>query len=504
MTTRPCARAHEIPYQTDSCTYFERIRHLGCPILLDSNAQATAGRFDILCAAPAKLISSQALAESLPFDQQTIDLTALDRISTNSALVTSLFAPVSAAIKELTTETQPFRDLPFISGAIGVFSYDLGKRLNNIKTKQTSNDQNHQTSWPELYIGIYQWSLIQDHQQKKAWLLADPKQAQSTSDLLLTLVNDTNNEISVSSQTESCDPAFQLSDNWQANTSAEQYKSLFDKTMDYIRGGDCYQINLAQQMSAQYRGDPWQAYKTLRKTAPTPYAAYIELANEGSSALASLSPERFIQVQGIEVTTQPIKGTRKRGSSQQEDVKLMVELSGSAKDRAENLMIVDLMRNDLGKCCDTGTIKVPALFQIETHPNVHHLVSTISGSLPEAGVDSSLELLTSCLPGGSVTGAPKKRAMEIIDELEDFQRSIYCGSIAYINNNGDMDSNILIRSVLFSANAQIQNQHPQKAQGGDVFCWGGGGIVADSDAESEYEESLQKIRNILDALSDLA
>lgn len=509
MTTRPCARAYEIPYQSDSCTYFERIRHLGCPILLDSNAQATAGRFDILSAAPAKLISSLALAKSLPFDQQTIDLAALEPNSNNSDLITSLFAPVSAAIKQLTTETQPFRDLPFISGAIGVFSYDLGMRLNNINTKQPSSEstqspkqQNHQARWPELYIGIYQWALIQDHQQKKAWMLADPKQAQSTSDLLLALLTDSSGEANSGSQTASSDPAFQLRNNWQANTSAEQYKTLFDKTMDYIRGGDCYQINLAQQMRTQYSGDPWQAYKTLRKTAPTPFAAYIELANNGSSALASLSPERFIQVQGLEVTTQPIKGTRKRGSSKQEDVKLMAELSGSAKDRAENLMIVDLMRNDLGKCCDIGSIKVPALFQIETHPNVHHLVSTISGSLPKAGVDSSLELLTSCLPGGSVTGAPKNRAMEIIDELEDFQRSIYCGSIAYISNNGDMDSNILIRSVLFSANKQ--NQQEQKAQGGDVYCWGGGGIVADSDAESEYEESLQKIRNILDALADLA
>ena len=171
----------------------------------------------------------------------------------------------------------------------------------------------------------------------------------------------------------------------------------------------------------------------------------------------------------------------------------MAELSGSEKDRAENLMIVDLMRNDIGKCCELGSVNVPSLFQIETHPNVHHMVSTVKGNLKESSPYQSLRLLRKTLPGGSVTGAPKRRSMEIIDQLENFSRSIYCGSVAYINNSGDMDSNILIRSLLFSQ----QDEHAS----GQVKCWGGGGIVADSELEAEYQESLHKINNLLTALA---
>ena len=324
---------------------------------------------------------------------------------------------------------------------------------------------------------------MQDHQQQKSWLLIDPKldkQSEDTSAELLA---------TISKSKKTNDEGFQLNSNWQFNAIAEEYKSKFHRAMDYIKQGDCYQVNFAQQMTASYSGDSWSAYKTLRKIAPTPYAGYFETSN---AQLISLSPERFIQVHDKQVQTQPIKGTRKRGSSSQEDVKLMAELSGSEKDRAENLMIVDLMRNDLGKCCEKGSIKVPTLFQIETHPNVHHLVSTVTGELPTASVAASLDLLKESLPGGSVTGAPKKRAMEIIDELENFERTIYCGSMAYIDNSGNMDSNILIRSLLLSKRRDDTQ--------GQVKCWGGGGIVADSEAELEYEESLQKVRNILEGL----
>jgi len=167
-------------------------------------------------------------------------------------------------------------------------------------------------------------------------------------------------------------------------------------------------------------------------------------------------------------------------------------------------MIVDLMRNDLGKCCKQGSIKVPKLFEVESHPNVHHLVSTVTAELPQASVSASLALLKSSLPGGSVTGAPKKRAMEIIDELESFSRTIYCGSVVYIDNSGNMDSNILIRSLLLTKEAEYEETGSIEAESvetGTIECWGGGGIVADSKAELEYEESLQKIRNILEALS---
>ena len=453
MTTQPCANIFDIPYYQDSCHYFERVRHLPYPVFLDSNAQSSNGRFDIVSADPASIISSE----------QGLD---------NE----DLFNQIDNEISIHTTYGTKHTSAPFVSGAIGVFSYDLGLQLNGKETEINSD-------WPLLVVGIYQWAIVQDHQQQKSWLLIDPKldkQSEDTSAELLA---------TISKSKKTNDEGFQLNSDWQFNATAEEYKSKFHRAMDYIKQGDCYQVNFAQQMSASYSGDSWSAYKTLRKIAPTPYAGYFETSN---AQLISLSPERFIQVQDKQVQTQPIKGTRKRGSSSQEDVKLMAELSGSEKDRSENLMIVDLMRNDLGKCCEKGSIKVPTLFQIETHPNVHHLVSTVTGELPTASVSASLDLLKESLPGGSVTGAPKKRAMEIIDELENFERSIYCGSMAYIDNSGNMDSNILIRSLLLSKR--------QDDTQGQVKCWGGGGIVADSEAELEYEESLQKVRNILEGL----
>ncbi len=463
MTTKPCANIYDLPYYQDSCLYFERLRHLPYPVFLDSNAHASNGRFDIVTADPVSIISSSFNESNAP-----------------------LFSKIDKDIDTHTTRGASHDRAPFVSGAIGVFSYDLGMQLNQLDPIK----DNENAVWPLLIVGIYQWAIVQDHQQQQAWLLCDPKQAPATSQTLLGLINK-GRSIEKDQQAESL-ATFQLQSDWVSSNSKNSYQSLFNSAMNYIEQGDCYQVNFAQQMSAKFTGDSWHAYKQLRKVSPTPFAAYFETPQ---ASLMSLSPERFIQVQDKQVQTQPIKGTRKRGSSEQEDVKLMSELSGSQKDRAENLMIVDLMRNDLGKCCKQGSIKVPKLFQIETHPNVHHLVSTVTAELSETGVDQSLALLKNSLPGGSVTGAPKKRAMEIIDELENFSRSIYCGSVAYINNSGNMDSNILIRSLLAFKE--------DKDQTGTVQCWGGGGIVADSKADLEYEESLQKIRNILDALKKM-
>ena len=473
MTKQPCANIYNIPYNQNSCHYFERVRHLPYPVLLDSNAQASNGRFDIISAAPVSIISS------------SVDSSSLDRPCE------SLFAKINDDISTYTTRDASHDSAPFVSGAIGVFSYDLGMQLNQLKSKDNS-------AWPQLIVGIYQWAIVQDHQQQQSWLLCDPKQEQATSEALLSAIN--NSEETNNAAARNNVNAFQLTSNWQSSVTAKNYQSLFNSAMNYIEQGDCYQVNFAQQMSASYSGDSWQAYKQLRSVSPTPFAAYFETPQ---ASLMSLSPERFIQVQDNHVQTQPIKGTRKRGGSEQEDVKLMSELSGSEKDRAENLMIVDLMRNDLGKCCKQGSIKVPKLFQIETHPNVHHLVSTVTAEMSDTGVSASLSLLQNSLPGGSVTGAPKKRAMEIIDELESFSRSIYCGSVAYINNSGNMDSNILIRSLLLSKENAGAGDVNRDGEAGTIKCWGGGGIVADSKAELEYEESLQKIRNILEALSEM-
>ncbi|MGB0734127.1 MAG: aminodeoxychorismate synthase component I, partial [Pontibacterium sp.] len=255
-----------------------------------------------------------------------------------------------------------------------------------------------------------------------------------------------------------------------------------EKIDDYIRAGDCYQVNYAQRFSAPFEGDLWEAYLLLRASAPTPYAGYLE-CSQGS--LLSLSPECFLTVKNRTVLTKPIKGTCPRGDNNTSDKALANQLLSSTKDRAENLMIVDLLRNDLSKECTLGSVKVPHLFALESYKNVHHLVSTIEGTLPES--TSPLALLKSCFPGGSITGAPKIRAMEIIEELEPHRRSAYCGSLGYISFCGNMNTNITIRTLVGTLDK--------------LYCWAGGGIVADSIIQHEYDETFTKVSNLLDCLN---
>ena len=231
-----------------------------------------------------------------------------------------------------------------------------------------------------------------------------------------------------------------------------------------------------------WRGDPFAAYQILREVAAAPFSGYLQLADQ--QALLCLSPERFLSLQGQQVETRPIKGTRPRFADPARDLRSARELRNSPKDRAENLMIVDLLRNDLGHSCVPGSIHVDQLFALETYPTVHHLVSTIRGELaPDRG---PLDLLRDSFPGGSITGAPKRRAMQIIAELEPHSREAYCGSLLYISADGHMDSNIAIRSLV--------------ANNGSLRCWGGGGIVADSEADQEYQETYDKVGRFLSTL----
>ena len=267
--------------------------------------------------------------------------------------------------------------------------------------------------------------------------------------------------------------------------SVEAYHKAIERIQDYIQAGDCYQVNFAQRFRAPCSGDPWVAYCALREACPTPFSGFQSLPNDG--AVLSLSPERFVRVSERQVETRPIKGTRPRGVTPEEDAAHATELLASPKDRAENLMIVDLLRNDLGRSCRTGSVSVPELFSLESYPNVHHLVSSVTGTL--ADDKDALDLIAGSFPGGSITGAPKIRAMQIIDELEPTRRGLYCGSLVYLDVRGEMDSSIAIRSLL--------------VKDGQVCCWGGGGIVADSQWEAEYQESLTKVRVLLQTLEGL-
>lgn len=262
----------------------------------------------------------------------------------------------------------------------------------------------------------------------------------------------------------------------------KQYSQAFYKIQDYLKAGDCYQVNLTQPHKASYTGSALETLAPLYSALNPSYGCYFEGRD---CELVSVSPERFISIDGSgRLEAKPIKGTIKRSEDPAQDQLYIDELKNSAKNQAENLMIVDLLRNDLSMSAQPNSVKVEKLFELETHPNVHHLVSTISAQLKSDLTPA--EAIANAFPGGSITGAPKKRAMEIIDELEAQPRSLYCGSFGYYSDTGNVDFNILIRSVEF--------------RDGEMTCWGGGGITVDSDCEEEYEESLTKVRKIMEVI----
>ncbi len=361
--------------------------------------------------------------------------------------------------------------IPFAGGLMGYLSYDLARRLERLP--DTAHDD---LKLPDAQVGLYAWALVSDHQSKTTELVFHPELESSECERLKRLF---------SKPSRAPAAEFHLNADFTPDLSPDDYRQAIKRILAYIQAGDCYQVNFAQRFQAPFQGDPWAAYLALRRACPTPFAGYQPL--DGGGALLSLSPERFLRVSQKRVESRPIKGTRPRASNDTEDRALADELRNSPKDRAENLMIVDLLRNDLSRSCRPGSIRVPQLFALESYPNVHHLVSSVTGELA-TGKDA-LELIAGSFPGGSITGAPKIRAMQIIDELENTRRSIYCGSLFYLDVRGELDSSIAIRTLL--------------ARNGQISCWGGGGIVADSEWKEEYQESITKVRTLLETLRDL-
>jgi para-aminobenzoate synthetase component 1 len=446
---------HPLPYALPALHWFERIRHLPLPVMLISgNPRHPASRYEILTAAPHHILTTNGQLTSVT------DIGSGQIFSTgaNPFDVLAEFCPIN---------DQPLKEgneFPFTGGAIGYFGYELlnPHRPQNARRK---------ISLPDMLVGIYDWALIVDHQAKTTSLLFRDCAEDFQSDVLQYLQRDTN---------EARLP-FTLDSPFTSNFSKAEYLDKFNRIISYINAGDCYQVNLAQCFSATCHGDSLEAFLSLQKIADAPFAAFLE---HGEHSIFSFSPERFLQVKDCKVVTQPIKGTRPRNPDPAIDAANRHELESSQKDRAENLMIVDLLRNDLGRVCATGTVKVESLFDVQSFTNVHHLVSTISGTLEKPG--DVFALFAACFPGGSITGTPKIRAMEIIEELETAPRSAYCGSIAYIDHNGTMDSNIAIRTMVRDGNS--------------IHCWGGGGIVADSKGHEEFQETLDKISMLLNNL----
>ena len=437
----------ELPYTADASAYYAAIADLPWSAWLDSGGR---GDYDILTAAPAITLLTQ--------DQLTT-------VSHSSGSLRSSDDPLDLLRQQLGKPQPAHPGVPFSGGALGFWSYDLARRSFKL------TDHHPASATPEMAVGIYDWALVIDHRQRSAHLVSThrfPQTAALLPDLL----------IRWQSRPTPVPAPFSVHGPIRRHCSRERYQVAFDTVQAYLRAGDCYQVNLAQRFSAEASGDAWAAYLTLRELSPAPYSAFL---NFPSGQVLSASPECFLQLKSGAAATRPIKGTRRRGNDAAQDAALTESLRTHPKDRAENLMIVDLLRNDLGRCCQAGSVRVPALFAVESYAQVHHLVSTVTGQLADG--EDALSLLRACFPGGSITGAPKQRAMEIIDELESQRRGLYCGAIGYIGFDGNMDSNIAIRT-LFYAN-------------GEISTWAGGGLVADSEAESEYQETLDKAAGML-------
>jgi para-aminobenzoate synthetase component 1 len=442
-----------IPYHPDSAQLFAGLLDEPWPVFIDSGRPySRQGRYDILAADPFQTLVTRG---------------ALTQISDRQATRESPDNPLQLLRLALGASV-PHWELPFCGGAMGYWGYDLARRFERLPVLAQDEGQ-----LPEMAIGIYDWALVVDHEQEQSWLVGqgrDPQTAQRWEALV--------GRFSQPQPPATPHRGFKALGAVRSNMSPAQYAAAFERIQRYIRDGDCYQVNFAQRFEVAVEGDPWLAYQALRTTNPAPFGAYLGYP---FAQILSSSPERFLQLRGDRVETRPIKGTVPRSMDPERDKALALGLCNSSKNRAENLMIVDLLRNDLGKSCVPGSIEVPRLFEVESFATVHHLVSTVIGRL--APDRDALDLLCGCFPGGSITGAPKLRAMEIIEELEPCRRGIYCGAIGYLGFDGEMDSNIVIRTLIHER--------------GRMRFWAGGGIVADSVMEEEYRETFYKAEAML-------
>jgi para-aminobenzoate synthetase component 1 len=399
------------------------------------------GRKEVFCAHPLEVISLQ----------------AADNAGT-------LRSQLKAALQRL-PQSPHLKDLSFRGGLAGFLGYDLVAK-------------DHAPDFPRAWMGLYSSFLYIDHNKKTAEVIELPgfsDIAYKWKDLLREL-NDGYAPPSL--------PSFSLTSPFIALTSADRYRQDFARIQQYLQDGDCYQVNYAQAFRASARGSSASAMQRLLEISRPSHAAWLSLP-EGD--VLSLSPELFLKVEQGRITTKPIKGTAPRSADPVTDEETARALQASPKNRAENLMIVDLLRHDLSRHAETGSVRVEKLFEIESLPQVHHLVSTIIGNIKKES--HVIDLIMDSFPGGSITGAPKKRAMEIIAELEPTPRSVYCGSIGFINGDGDCELNIAIRTLL--------------RLGDDIYTWAGGGIVADSACEAEYQECFDKIGALMRTLEGM-
>ena len=396
---------------------------------------------------------------------------------------------------------------PFQGGAAGYIGYDYGAVLERIPSARYDD-----LALPDVMLGFYDWVIAWDHHRDAAWIVSlglpgcgaeRERRARERMEMVAERVAGRREKRVGKIPRSAGDdappqphrpaaPAYAIVSGdaavaigLRSTFTHRGYLDAVAKVREYIVAGDIFQANLSQRFQAPLREPPFDLYRRLRQRNPAPFAAYLGFDDV---TVLSASPERFLRLDhDRQVETRPIKGTRPRGLVPMHDAALGRALAESEKDRAENVMIVDLLRNDLSRVCRPGTVRVPELFALEQHPTVHHLVSTVVGEL-EPGADA-VDLVRAAFPGGSITGAPKVRAMEIIAELEPTRRGVYCGSIGYISATGAMDTSIVIRTFVTA--------------GGELYFQAGGGIVADSDPELEYRETLDKARGLIETLNSV-
>jgi para-aminobenzoate synthetase component I len=443
-----------IKYQADCSKLFAKLHDLPYAMWLDSGRpQCKYGRYDIISALPSGVI--HATQQSCYYNDQP----------TQHQHVFALLNDILS-----TRPKNKHAILPFTGGAIGYVAYDHGLKLENLPAHSIQD-----IKLPEAVFGFYDWAIVMDHLEKKGYWIQLPSINKNTIKIIQQRLN---NEYKYNPE------KFKLLNTFQVNLNDMQYSHAFHQVQEHLYHGDCYQINLARRWQAQYTGSTWQLYQHLRQQSAAPFATYFNLPQ---GAILSFSPEQFLQIENNQVTTKPIKGTIARHKNQIEDRQNATKLLTCSKNRAENTMIVDLLRNDLGKVCAAGSVQVPKLCELESFNNVHHLVSTVTGNL--ASGFNQVDCWQQCFPGGSITGAPKYRVMQIINELEPHHRAVFCGSIGFISDNGHMNSNIAIRTLISDLDT--------------IYCYAGGGIVVDSKCNDEFHETEVKVKTLLNGVSQL-
>ncbi len=468
-----CPLIEEIDIELSPLDAFELFRNKPFSFFLDSGMDAyKLGRYSFIGSEPFLVFSSRGSEISLTSGAEKSSLKGNPFDVLNHFLEVYHLTPCSSPV-------------PFVGGAVGWFSYDLCHLIERLPSTAVDD-----LELPECCFGFYDLVLAFDNLEGKAYVISTgfPELRESQRiDRAGKRLNEVKaklaNVTSSGAETLSVPIPFSVEqETIRGNFTHKEYVDAVERARQYIIAGDIFEVNLSQRFEAELSITPYELYKRLRQINPAPFACYLGF---DEASVVSASPERFLRVQGDRVETRPIKGTRPRGRTPEEDEALAKELLSSTKDRAENIMIVDLERNDLGRVCRFGTVKVTELAILEVFPTVFHLTSTVVGKLREG--KNGIDLLKATFPGGSITGAPKVRAMEIIDELEPTKRSVYTGSIGYLSFNGDLDLNIVIRTFL--------------VKGKKAYFQVGGAVVYDSDPEAEYQETLAKAKALVEALN---